>query len=108
MSLSLGILTRSAIIGEPHWFLGAAGDAAVAIGVALPVQRQLGAIRLSRSTWSLSKATQPPRSSCLQPSSGVPASWRAFRYVADTGRKDASHLDRSRITGGTIIEEGLR
>jgi hypothetical protein len=42
MSLSLGILTRSAIIGEPHWFLGAAGDAAVAIGVALPVQRQLG------------------------------------------------------------------
>jgi hypothetical protein len=35
-------LTRSAIIGEPHWFLGAAGDAAVAIGVALRAQRQRG------------------------------------------------------------------
>src|SRR6202000_2563183 len=35
-------LSRSAIIGEPHWFLGAAGDAAVAIGVALRVQRQRG------------------------------------------------------------------
>jgi hypothetical protein len=32
-------LTRSAIIGEPHWFLGAAGDPAVAIGVALRIQR---------------------------------------------------------------------
>jgi hypothetical protein len=35
-------LTRSAIIGEPHWFLGAVGDAAVAIGVALRTQRQCG------------------------------------------------------------------
>jgi hypothetical protein len=36
------ILMRSAIIGEPHWFFGAAGDAAVAIGVALRTQRSVG------------------------------------------------------------------
>jgi hypothetical protein len=35
-------LTRSAIIGEPHWFLGAAGNAAVAIGVALRARRRGG------------------------------------------------------------------
>ncbi|WP_439923652.1 hypothetical protein [Nitrobacter sp. JJSN] len=35
-------LTRSAIIGEPHWFLGAAGDAAITIGVALRAQRRKG------------------------------------------------------------------
>jgi len=33
------LLSQSAIIGEPHWFLAAAGDAAVAIGVALRVQK---------------------------------------------------------------------
>ena len=33
-------LRKSAIIGEPHWFLGATGDAAVALGVALRIQRQ--------------------------------------------------------------------
>jgi hypothetical protein len=33
-------LRKSAIIGEPYWFLGAAGDAAVALGVALRIQRQ--------------------------------------------------------------------
>lgn len=32
-------LQKSAIIGEPHWFLGAAGDAAVALGVAIRIQR---------------------------------------------------------------------
>lgn len=36
------LLMRSAIIGEPHWFLGAAGDAATAIGVALRAQRRKG------------------------------------------------------------------
>jgi hypothetical protein len=35
-------LTGSAIIGEPHWFLGAAGDAAIAVGVALRTQRRKG------------------------------------------------------------------
>ena len=35
-------LMRSAIIGEPHWFLGAAGDAAIAVGVALRAQRRKG------------------------------------------------------------------
>jgi len=33
-------LRKSAIIGEPHWFLGAAGDAAVALGVAIRILRQ--------------------------------------------------------------------
>ncbi|MGZ5172239.1 MAG: hypothetical protein ACXWCY_32910 [Burkholderiales bacterium] len=33
-------LRKSAIIGEPHWFLGATGDAAVALGVAIRIQRQ--------------------------------------------------------------------
>jgi len=33
-------LRKSAIIGEPFWFLGAAGDAAVALGVAGRIQRQ--------------------------------------------------------------------
>jgi len=33
-------LRKSAIIGEPHWFLGATGDAAVALGVATRIQRQ--------------------------------------------------------------------
>ena len=40
VNIARHILRRSAIIGEPHWFLGAAGDAAVAIGVALRTQRQ--------------------------------------------------------------------
>jgi hypothetical protein len=35
-------LTKSAIIGEPHWFLGAEGDEAIAIGVALRAQRNKG------------------------------------------------------------------
>jgi hypothetical protein len=35
-------LMGSAIIGEPHWFLGAAGDAAIAVGVALRAQRRKG------------------------------------------------------------------
>jgi hypothetical protein len=33
------LLSQSAIIGEPHWFLAAAGDAAVSIGVALRAQK---------------------------------------------------------------------
>jgi hypothetical protein len=33
-------LKKSAIIGEPHWFLGAEGDAAVALGVAMRIRRQ--------------------------------------------------------------------
>jgi hypothetical protein len=36
------LLAKSAIIGEPHWFLAAAGDAAVAIGVAVRVQKRAG------------------------------------------------------------------
>jgi hypothetical protein len=36
------LLAKSAIIGETHWFLAAAGDAAVAIGVALRVQKRAG------------------------------------------------------------------
>jgi hypothetical protein len=35
-------LMSSAIIGEPHWFLGAAGNAAIAVGVALRAQRRKG------------------------------------------------------------------
>jgi hypothetical protein len=35
-------LTKFAIIGEPHWGLGAAGDAAVAIGVALRIRKRAG------------------------------------------------------------------
>jgi hypothetical protein len=35
-----GILKKSAIIGEPFWFLAARGDPAVAIGVALRLRRQ--------------------------------------------------------------------
>lgn len=34
------IMKRSAIIGEPYWFLGANGDAAVALGVAMRIRRQ--------------------------------------------------------------------
>jgi len=33
-------LTKTAIIGEPHWFLAVAGDPAVAIGVALRAQKR--------------------------------------------------------------------
>ncbi len=36
------LLMKSAIIGEPHWFLGVAGDAAVTVGVALRIQRAAG------------------------------------------------------------------
>lgn len=36
------ILRKSAIIGEPHWFLGAAGDAAIAINVARRAQTRDG------------------------------------------------------------------
>jgi hypothetical protein len=36
------LLSKSAIIGEPHWFLGAAGDAAVAINVARRAQKHGG------------------------------------------------------------------
>jgi hypothetical protein len=42
--IARSVLTRSAIIGEPHWHLGAAGDPAVAIGVALRAQRRPGSI----------------------------------------------------------------
>lgn len=38
------VLTRTGIIGEPHWHLGAAGDPAVAIGVALRTQRRPNSI----------------------------------------------------------------
>jgi hypothetical protein len=33
-------LKQSAILGEPHWFLGAAGDPAIALGVAIRIRRQ--------------------------------------------------------------------
>lgn len=36
------LLTKFAIIGEPRWNLGAAGDAAVGIGVALRIQKHAG------------------------------------------------------------------
>ena len=36
------VLTRTGIIGEPYWHLAAAGDATVAIAVALRVQRRGG------------------------------------------------------------------
>lgn len=42
VAIARAVLTRSAIIGEPHWHLGAAGDPAVAIGVALRVQKRSG------------------------------------------------------------------
>ncbi len=41
------VLIKSAIIGEPHWFLAAAGDAAVAIGVALRAQKRASDHHLS-------------------------------------------------------------
>jgi hypothetical protein len=34
------LLRKSAIIGEPYWFLGAAGDAPVAVGVAIRIERR--------------------------------------------------------------------
>jgi hypothetical protein len=40
--IARNVLIRTAIIGEPHWHLGAAGDAAVAIGVALRIQKRSG------------------------------------------------------------------
>src|SRR6185312_3536221 len=41
-AIARGVLTRSAILGEPHWHLAAHGDTAVAIGVALRVQKRSG------------------------------------------------------------------
>src|SRR5579871_6088508 len=42
VAIARSVLTRSAILGEPHWHLGARGDTAVAIGVALRARRQSG------------------------------------------------------------------
>jgi hypothetical protein len=42
VNIARHFLMRSAIIGEPHWFLGAAGDAAIAVGVALRAQKRKG------------------------------------------------------------------
>lgn len=38
--IARSFLSRSAVIGEPSWHLGAAGDAAVAVGVALRTRRR--------------------------------------------------------------------
>lgn len=40
-------LQKSAIIGEPHWFLAAAGDSAVAVGVALRALKEGGNTQVS-------------------------------------------------------------
>jgi hypothetical protein len=40
------LLRRLAIAGEPHWFLGAAGDPAVAINVARRAQQQSARVSL--------------------------------------------------------------
>jgi hypothetical protein len=42
ITIARAMLNRSAIVGEPHWHLGARGDKAVAIGVAVRVQRRSG------------------------------------------------------------------
>jgi hypothetical protein len=40
VAIARHFLGRTGIIGEPHWYLAASGDAAVAVGVALRVQKR--------------------------------------------------------------------
>jgi hypothetical protein len=41
------VLTKSAIIGEPHWHIGASGNVSVAINVARRANKQRGASLVS-------------------------------------------------------------
>lgn len=46
ISIARRFLRDTGIMGEPHWYLGAAGDAAVAIGVAIRIRRQAAPLNL--------------------------------------------------------------